>query len=150
MFGTEFAEHREEIGARPGRVAVTSAILPEGTECDTPRELFGVGLALLAGRRTWIEGVRRDGELVTGQVQASDDGAAFGVNFGEFHLAAWPEDEPERVSHTQGEVSDGFGRVLLSNETIRDLNEGRRVWFCLARPADNSFSLAVTEVELLV
>jgi hypothetical protein len=148
--GTDFEEHIEEITSRDHHVAVTSWIMPENTECDTPRELFGVGLNLRAGRRAWIDEVVRKGtELMIGRVQASSNGTTFHVNFGEFHCAAWPDDEPERVSHTVGEVSDGFGQVLLSEETQRDLAEGRRVWFSLARPGDNVFATAITTPALM-
>ena len=149
VFGEEFERNLESISARANQVAVTSSVLPENTECDYPRDLFGAGLSLRAGRRAWIEDAHREGELVVGRVRSSSNGETFDVTFGEFHLAAWPDDDPDRVSHTVGEVSDGLGRVLISSETLRDFSDGRQIWFSVARPGDFEFAQTVTVPALL-
>ena len=146
VFGKEFAKNREAISARPNHVAVTSWLVPENTECDTPREWWGVGLDLRAGRRTWIEDIRRNGELVTARVRASRDGATIDVTSGDVFLAAWAAENPRRISVTQGLIRlDGTARVLLSNETLRDIALGSRIIAILARPADNEFARAISE-----
>jgi hypothetical protein len=150
VFGPDFEKYQERITSTTHHAAVTSWQVPENTECDTPREWWGVGLDLRAGRRTWIEDVRRNGELVTASVRTRIDGVVADVTGGEIHLAAWPQDEPARVVHTQGIVgTDGTARVLLSNETLQALDEGRRVLASLARPADGALALAVTRPEQL-
>jgi hypothetical protein len=150
VFGEEFNQHIEQITSQDHHVAVTSWLVPQNTECDTPREWWGAGLDLRAGRRTWIEELRRDGELMTAGVMARNDGVTFPISDGEFHLVAWPDDAPDRVSHSQGVVGrDGFASVLLSGETLHDLAEGRRVMASVARPGDENFALAITTPQPL-
>lgn len=150
VFGAEFERQLESITDIQHHVALTSWLMPENTECDTPREWWGVGLDLRAGRRTTIDDVRRNGELVTAHVHAHRDGALFDVTFGELDLAAWPEDAPERVIHTEGPIgNNGEGRVLVSSETLHLLAQGRRVLFSLARRADSHFAFALTPPEPL-
>ena len=144
VFGAEFEQNLERITSVDHEVAITSSVLPEGTECDTPRTVFGAELRLRAGRRTTIDRVNRDGRIIVAEVHATSNGASFPVTFGELHLAAWPDDAPDEVSHTQGQVANGFGQVSVSNRTLQDLQNGRRVWFSLARPGDAAFAAAVT------
>jgi hypothetical protein len=65
VFGAEFDHNLEAIASRPNHVAIASMLVPEGTECSTPRDWWGVGLDLWAGRRCWFEDIQRNGELVT-------------------------------------------------------------------------------------
>ena len=146
VHGADFEQHLERITSRPNHVAVTSWLVPENTECDTPREWWGVGLDLRAGRRVWFEDIRRNGELVTARVHASRDDATINVTFGDVHLAAWPADRPDRVAVTQGVIrGDGTARVLLSSETLSLIASGSRIIAVLARPADNQFAQARSE-----
>jgi hypothetical protein len=145
VYGAEFEQHLERIAIRPNHVAVTSWLVPENTECDTPREWWGVSLDLRAGRRAWFEDVRRNGELVTARVRASRDDAVIDVTNGEVHLACWPAESPHRISVTQGLIrADGEARVLLSNQTLHDISTGSRIIGVLARPADVQFAQAVS------
>lgn len=148
VFGSEFDQNVERITSRDHHVSISSWVLPDNTDCGAPREVFGVGLDLRAGRRTWIDEVRRNGELVVARVQARSNGVTFPVSGGEFHCAAWADDEPERVTHTVGDVVNGVGRVLLHFETLQDLADGRRVWFVLGRAGDNALAEAVTVPQL--
>ena len=148
-FGAAFQQNIEKITSMDHDVAITSSVMPEGTECDTPRMVFGAGLKLRAGRRTIIDRVNRDQNIIVARVEATSNGVTFPVSSGEFHLAAWPDDDPNEVSHTQGQVSNGFGKVNLSKRTLQDLDNGRRVWFSLARPGDTAFAAAITEPALL-
>ena len=146
LHGDEFAQHRESINARPNHVAVTSWLVPENTDCDTPREWWGVSLDLRAGRRTWFEDIRRNGELVTARVRASRDDGVMDVTFGDIHLAAWPADRPDRVSVTQGLIrNDGEARVLLNNEILAAIASGARIMAVIARRPDAEFATAISE-----
>lgn len=147
--GAEFERQIEQITSRDHHVAVTSQVLPDNTDCASPREVFGVGLDLRAGLRTWIERPERNGEGLTARVRARHNDVTFDVAGGDFHLAAWPEDEPERIVHSVGEVRLGVGFVLVMGETLQQLADGRRVRFTLARPGDNAFALASTPPALL-
>jgi hypothetical protein len=147
--GEEFDKNLERITSMVHHVALSSWVVPEGTECGTPREVFGAGLQVRTARRAWIEDVRIEGELLVARVLAGDPNEPDEVGFGEFHLATWPEDDPERVSNTEGEVRDGLGRVRLSEEALVDLGNGRRVAFVVSRPGDNVFALAITTPALL-
>ncbi len=149
IHGDDFERSLERITSQDHQVAVMSAVLPEGTECDSPRDVFGVGLTLRAGRRVRIDEVRHKGELLVARVQHVGRGVASPITFGELHLATWPDDEPERVSHTHGPISNGLGRALITGQTLRDLDEGRPTSYLLARPGDNVFGAAVTEVGRL-
>ncbi len=150
VLGRDFNRAVEEITSRDHHVALTSWLTPANTQCDTPRQWWGVGLDLRAGRRTWIEDLRRDGELVTARVMAQSNGVVFPVSDGPFHLVTWPGDAPDQISHTIGEVGqNGFARVLLSAEAQRDLAGGGRIVASAARPGDNNFALAITEPEPL-
>jgi M6 family metalloprotease-like protein len=148
--GAAFEEHIETITSVDHQVAITSSVMPEGTECDTPRTVFGAGLTLRAGRRTVIDRVNRDLNIIVAEVHATSNGVTFPVTFGEFHLAAWTDEDPIDVAHTQGQVSNGFGQVLMTDRTFQDLRDGRRVWFSLARPGDSSLAAAVTGPALLM
>jgi hypothetical protein len=146
LHGAAFAQHREELNARPNHTSVTSWLVPESTECDTPREWWGVSLDMRSGRRTWFEDMRRNGELVTARVLASQDDQKIDVTFGEVHLAAWPADRPYRVSLTEGLIrNDGEARVLLSNETLAEIAAQSRIIAVLARKPDAEFATAVSE-----
>ena len=148
VVGQDFEDQSEMILSTDDHVAVTSWLLPEDTECDTPREWWGVGLDLRAGQRTWIDDVRLDGELVTGRVFTTRDGVTRTVNHGEFHLAMWPEDEPGLVHRSEGVIRpQGEGRVLLGDEMLRLIGEGRRMIGTVARPPTFGHALAVTEPE---
>ena len=149
VLGAAFDENVERITSREAHVSISSWVLPDVTDCGTAREVFGVGLDLRAGRRTWIDDIRRDGELLQARVQGRSNGITFPVSGGELHCAAWPEDEPERVTHTVGAVRNGSGRLLLNVETLQDLADGRRVWFVLGRPGDNALAETVTEPQPL-
>jgi hypothetical protein len=149
VFGVDFDHNLEQITSVDHEVAITSSVLPEGTECDTPRTLFGVGLQLRAGRRTTIDSVSRDLNIIVARVRVTSNGATFPVTFGDLHLATWPDDDPNSVIQTQGHVSNGFGQVQMSERTFQDLQDGRRVWFSLARPGDNGSAAAITEPALL-
>lgn len=143
--GDEFDRQIELISNEVDHVAVNSYVLPEGTRCPAPRHLFGVGLDLRVGRRAWFEDVQRDGELLIMRVLSATDGVPFDVTFGELHLACWPDEAPERVTVTVGEISNGFGRVLVRGDTLSDLEQGVRTSYVLLRPGDNVFAEAVTE-----
>jgi hypothetical protein len=147
VFGTAFDRNVEKITSVDHSVAITSSVMPEGTECDTPRPVFGAGLTLRAGRRTVIDRVNRDQNVVVARVQSTSNGVTFPVTFGELHLATWPDDDPADVSHTQGQVSNGFGHVMLSPRALQQIEDGRRVWFSLARPGDNALAAAMTRPE---
>jgi hypothetical protein len=143
VFGDDFERNIELITSREHQVAVLSRVMPEGTECDTPRDVFGVGLTLRAGRRVVIHQVRHDQEVVSARVSRVVNGAMSAVSFGELHLAVWPDDKPERVTHTHGRISNGFGQAPLSGQTLRDLADGRPTSFILARPGDNVFCTVI-------
>lgn len=146
LHGAAFEQHRERIGAIPNHVALTSWLVPEGTECDTPREWWGVGLDLRAGRRTGIDNIRQTGELVTGQVWAVRDGATFPVPGGEIHPAAWPAVGEGQVELTQGMIQpDGRFRVLLGNDTLRKIAGGIRITAVLGRPGNPELAPAISE-----
>jgi hypothetical protein len=150
VYGAQFAQNLERISSRPNHVAVTSWLVPENTECDTPREWWGVALDLRAGRRAWIEDFRRDGELVIARVRASRNDTTIDVTHGDVYLAAWAAENPRRVSVTKGLIRlDGTARVLLSNETLHDIDAGSRIIATLARPADVEFARAISEPTLL-
>ncbi len=119
-------------------------MLPEGTKCDTPRTVFGAGLRLRAGRRTIIDRINRDQSVLVARVQAISNGVTFPVAGGVLHLAVWPDDRPHEVMHTQGQIVNGAGRVVLRESTLQDLMRGRRIWFSLAKAADNALAAAKT------
>lgn len=145
VLGAAFEHGLERYASRANHVAVTSWLVPEGTECDTPLEWWGVSLDLRAGRRAWIDDVRRNGELVTGRVRASRNGSIIDVTHGDVHLAVWDREHPERTTVTQGSVQpDGTARVLLSNETLHAISTGARIVGMLARPADAEFVAATS------
>jgi hypothetical protein len=144
VFGDEFEKNIEQITSRDHQVAVMSRVMPEGTECDTPRDVFGAGLTLRAGRRVVIDRVRHDGEVVSARVSQRAGGAMSAVTFGELHLAVWPDDKPERVTHTHGRILNGLGHAPLSGQTLQDLADGRPTSFSLARPGDNVFGTTIT------
>lgn len=145
VHGVEFERHLERITTHPNHVAVTSWLVPENTECDTPREWWGVSLDLRAGRRTWFEDIRRHGELVLARVRASRDDSGIDVTHGEVHLACWPAESPHRVSVTHGLIrGDGEARVLLSTQTLFDISSGSRIIGVLARSGDAQFAQAIS------
>lgn len=145
VHGVEFERHLERITTHPNHVAVTSWLVPENTECDTPREWWGVSLDLRAGRRTWFEDIRRHGELVLARVRASRDDSVIDVTHGEVHLACWPAESPHRVSVTHGLIrGDGEARVLLSTQTLFDISSGSRIIGVLARSGDAQFAQAIS------
>jgi hypothetical protein len=149
VYGGDFEKNIEGITSRDHHVAVMSGVMPEGTECDTPRDVFGVGLTLRAGRRVRIDQVGHNGEVVFARVQQVGAGGTSPVTFGELHLAVWPDDDPERVTHTRGRISNGFGSAPVTGETLQDLADGRPTSFMLARPRDNVFGTTVTEAARL-
>jgi hypothetical protein len=145
VHGAAFEERLERYASRANHVAVTSWLVPEGTECDTPLEWWGVSLDLRVGRRAWIEDVVRNGELVTGRVRASRDGAIIDVTHGDVHLAVWDRERPELATVTQGSVQpDGTARVFLRGETLQAISSGARIVGMLARPADAEFAAATS------
>jgi hypothetical protein len=149
LYGDDFEKNIERISSRDHHVAVMSGVMPEGTECDTPRDVFGVGLTLRAGRRVRIDQVGRNGEVVFARVQRVGAGGTSPVNSGELHLAVWPDDEPERVTHTRGPISDGFGSAPLTGQTLQDLADSRPTSFMLARPGDNVYGTTTTQAAPL-
>jgi hypothetical protein len=150
VHGEAFDRNLERITTSVNHVAVTSWLVPEGTECDTPREWWGVGLDLRTGRRCWFEDVRRNGELVTARVLGSVDGEVVPVTSGHVRIAAWPEDDPENVAVTLGEIrADGTARVLVGNTTLALIAEGRVVVAAMGREHDVRFAQAVSELVRL-
>ncbi|MDA2892350.1 hypothetical protein PDG61_15630 [Mycolicibacterium sp. BiH015] len=147
VHGEEFDKNIERITGVDNQVAIVSAVLPEGTECDTPRDVFGVGLKLRAGRRVVIDGVERDQEVVRARVRQVGANGSSAVGSGELHLVAWPDDEPSRVSRTRGRIRNGVGAAPISAETHQDLADGRPTSFLLARAGDNVYAAALTEVS---
>jgi M6 family metalloprotease-like protein len=145
LHGDEFDKNIESITSRDHQVAVMSAVMPEGTECDTPRDLFGVGLTLRAGRRVRIDQIGRDQEVVFARVHQVSGAATSPINFGQLHLAVWPDDEPERITRTRGRISNGFGSAPITGQTLQDLEDGRPTSFMLARPGDNVFGTTTTD-----
>jgi hypothetical protein len=146
LYGKLFEQNRERISARANHVALTSWLVPENTECDTPREWWGVGLDLRAGRRAWIKDIRRNGELVTGHVQASRNGKTIVVGSGEIHMAAWPTKGDGAALTTKGMIlPDGSFRVLVGSKTMQQIMQGQRVVAVLARPGDAEFAKAISE-----
>jgi hypothetical protein len=145
VHGAVFAQNLEQLAVRPNHVAVTSWLVPENTECDTPREWWGVSLDLRAGRRAWIEDIRRDGELVTARVRSQRDGLTIDVTHGDVYLAVWPAEAPRRISVTQGLIRvDGTARVLLSSETLQDIARGSRIIAMITRPGDAEFGTTIS------
>lgn len=150
-FGAAFERSLERYAARANHVAVTSWLVPEGTECDTPREWWGVSLDLRAGRRAWIDDVRRNGELVTGRVRATRNGSITSVTYGDVHLAVWDREHAGPATVTQGSIQpDGTARVLLSNESLHAISTGAQIVGMLARPADAEFAAAASKLTPLV
>jgi hypothetical protein len=86
---------------------------------------------------------------VFARVQQLSAGARSPVTFGELHLAVWPDDDPQRVTHTHGQISNGFGRAPLDGQTLQDVTEGRPTTFVLARPGDNVFGTTTTSPSAL-
>lgn len=149
LYGDDLEKNIEQISSRDHHVAVMSAVMPEGTECDSPRDVFGVGLTLRAGRRVRIDDVGRNGEVVFARVQRVGAGGASPVNSGELHLAVWPDDEPERITRTRGPIANGFGSAPLAGQTLQDLADGRPTSFMLARPGDNVHGTTTTQAAPL-
>ena len=148
VHGAVFAQNLEQLAVRPNHVAVTSWLVPENTECDTAREWWGVSLDLRAGRRAWIEDIRRNGELVTARVRSQRDGLTIDVTHGDVYLAAWPAEAPRRISVTQGLIRvDGTARVLLSSETLQDIAKGSRIIAMITRPGDAEFGTTISRPE---
>ncbi len=150
VFGAEFDHNLEAIATRPNHVAIASMLVPEGTECSTPRDWWGVGLDLWAGRRCWFEDIQRNGELVTARVFGRVDGATVPVTSGVVHLSAWPQDAPELTAVSDGVIlPDGTARVILTPETMHAIADWPRVIGVLARPGDVNFGQAISDPIVL-
>ena len=146
VHGVEFERHLERITSQVNHVAVSSWLVPENTECDTPREWWGVSLDMRAGRRAWIEEISRNGELVTARIRSRSGGNRIDVLHGDVYLAAWPEEDPLKVSVTQGTIDpDGIWRLLLSNEALYYLGAGSRVIAALARTEDAKYARVISK-----
>lgn len=144
LHGKEFDRHIEEINGRDHHVAVTSSVLPESTECDTPRTVFGCGLTLRSGLRVLIDEISYTVEGVSARIRSQQNGQWHKVSSGTLHCAVWPDDDPEHAELTNARIRNGFVTVGFHQQTAQDLHDGRPLSFVLARPGDNIYVATVT------
>lgn len=144
VHGEEFDRHIEEITSRDHHVAVTSSVVPRGTECPTPRTIFGCGLTLRTGFRVIIDEVGHDKEGVFARVSTLRNGHLEPMRSGRLHCAIWPDDDPEQAAVTSGPIRNGRGTAPLLPQTVQDLRDGRPMSVVLGRPGDNVFVAAAT------
>lgn len=109
---------------RPIKVSFNAFVAPEDpSRCVSPSVVWGAGLALRPGLRTWIDKLRREGELIWGSVSASDDGITQAVPRGSGNVVVWFEGAPEDQYVLEGEVSDGQLRALIPGDVLSRVDE---------------------------
>ncbi|TRW46618.1 hypothetical protein [Georgenia yuyongxinii] len=127
VHGPAFAlAFREGVFERPIRSSFNAFVAPpDPRRCTAPSVVWGAGLALRPGLRTWIDDVRRDGEAVRGPVRASEDGVPHAVDHGDVAVVLWFESTPGEQHVITGEVDDGAFVAVVPGHILGHLDEDR-------------------------
>lgn len=149
LYGSEFEENLEEIYTAEHHVSIASSVVPARSECDAPRRVFGCGLSLRAGDKVFIDDVHYNVEGIFATVRVKHDGDLQALTAGEFHIAAWPEDDPQNVAPSSGSVVNGDAFAPMPDSTWQQLDAGVPVVFVASVPAGWGHIEAVTGPSLL-
>ena len=117
---------RQGIFERPNRLSFNSFVVREGPgKCTSPAVVWGAGLHLRAGRRTWIDDLRMEGEVVRGHVRGSDNGVMTSVVDGRVNIVLWTARRlTEFLSSALVEPSGRF-TALVPQEIMREVGRER-------------------------
>ena len=146
--------HGEEIGRLgsslmeiPNRVALTTKREPDGEDdCITPKDWFGVSLALSSGRRTWFEDVEFVGEIVRARVFTSQDGASVPLPAGDVTIAAWLPGERDAPARSNARVDEGDVYVPIPETIWGAVQSGREVLGCLRLAQTPEYAPTVSRI----
>jgi hypothetical protein len=120
------AAFREGAFERPIRVSFNGFATPDDPDrCTTPSLVWGAGLALRPGLRTWIDKLHRDGEAIWGRVHASEDGVVGPVPGGHATVVVWFERAPDERVELAGRVEDGELRALIPGDLLARVTDDR-------------------------
>jgi hypothetical protein len=125
-FEVAFAEGQFE---RPPQASFNAfASPPDSLHCTSPSLVWGAGLALRPGLRTWVGDLRRSGEVVLGRVVGSSESVAHALTEGDVNVVVWFEDRPEEQFEFPAEVeADGSFAALLPGHIMVHV-ENERLW----------------------
>ena len=117
---------RQGIFERPNRLSFNSFVVREDPrQCISPAVVWGAELHLRAGRRTWIDDFRMEGEVVRGQVRGSDNGVTTLVGEGRVNVVLWtPRRADEFVTTALVEPSGRF-TALVPQEIMHAVGHER-------------------------
>ena len=102
VYGNAFElAFRQGIFERPNRLSFNSFLVREDPgQCTSPAVVWGAGLHLRAGRRTWIDDFRMEGEVVRGHVRDSENGLTTSVGAGRVNVVLWTPRRREELFAT--------------------------------------------------
>ncbi|MEH7256129.1 hypothetical protein V7123_01585 [Bacillus toyonensis] len=128
MYGSAFelAFRKGIIFERPNRLTFNSFVVREDSgQCTSPVVVWGAGLYLRAGRRTWIDDLRMVGEVVRGHVGGSDNSFVTSVNDGYVNVVLWTSQQRDELVVTAQVDSSGRFTALLPQEIMRAVGHER-------------------------
>ncbi len=122
-FDTAF---RQGVFERPNRLSFNSFVVREAPrQCTSPAGVWGAGLFLRAGRRTWIDDFRMEGEVVRGHLRGSENGVATLVAEGRVNVVLWTARRPGEFVTTGLVEPSGRFTALVPGEIMRAVGHDR-------------------------
>jgi hypothetical protein len=117
---------RQGVFERPNRVSFNSFVVREDpAQCTSPAVVWGAGLHLRAGRRTWIDDLRMEGEVVRGYVRGSDNGVRTAVGEGSVNVVLRTRRRRDEFRTTANVEPTGRFTALVPREIMREVGHER-------------------------
>jgi hypothetical protein len=127
VFGHAFElAFRQGVFERPNRLSLNSFIMREDpAPCTSPAVVWGAGLHLRAGRRTWIDDLRMEGEVVRGFVRGSDNGVRTRVGEGSVNVVLRTRSRRDEFRTSANVEPNGRFTAPVPSEIMREVGHER-------------------------
>lgn len=112
VHGADFPNIDQMQHEPPNKLSFTTLVRPlDHSRCPAPHVVWGAGLSIRAGFRTWFRDVDMPGEIVRGHIVAEINGLEQAVSGGQVNVVLWLAERPEELFRASGNV-DVNGRFF--------------------------------------